>query len=416
MDKLKAENLHGGELILLTGDLVTRYNACLNMIGETAVDLPSFSIDGIGWSPEIAELKNDIYYLNNGEANPHAIIVSPLQEDKPVYVPFHSFDREVMKLIFEKYRGMINDITKDSGLCVDLDQYIDAFYEPFDLLRYKSISIGFRLLNDLDKIQQEQLALVELFNTGNNFIDENLHMQLLASARKFGDLRKRNLKLTPIAYETTSFYTRAFGGVFVLRGFIRPIMIFESRDWYNTAIKDTVHDVLIYFIKDDALLERLLSYLIISHDHAAVIKTERYRRVKKSVFASELGKTTHETSDILEDQILFKSYLNKLDIKARNKVMNVERYYEKLARNEKVEFDSFVDKDFFNALYKPHSSLEEEQKELIWKLLVKISPKDPLHLYWYDKMTFYETYKSWKESYQVWVIDYIKEQIQNMTL
>ena len=79
MEKLKEESLYGGELVAIKGALVERYNQCLNIIGKTPTKLSAFSIDGIGWSPEVAEEKDDLYYLNNGEANPHAIIITPQQ-------------------------------------------------------------------------------------------------------------------------------------------------------------------------------------------------------------------------------------------------------------------------------------------------------------------------------------------------
>ena len=179
MQKLKEHNLYLSELIPVSGKLVKRYNSCLETLGIQPTKLTSFSIDGIGWSPEIAEEKGELSYLSNGEANQHAIIISPLQKAKPIYVPFHTFDRELMKLIFKTHEHKISDITRDCAICVDFDQGIDAFLEPLDVLKYKDIRVSFRLINKLDVIQKEQLALIDKFNSGNNFIDENIHTSLL---------------------------------------------------------------------------------------------------------------------------------------------------------------------------------------------------------------------------------------------
>ena len=156
MQKLKAANLYQSELIPISGKLVERYNQCLLKLGFEPTKLKSFSIDGIGWSPEIAEEKKELHYLNHGEANPHGIIISPLQKGKPVYVPTHSFDREMMQLVFKMYGSQINDITRDCAICLDFDQDIDAFYEPLDILKYDAIYIRFHLINDLNKIQEEE--------------------------------------------------------------------------------------------------------------------------------------------------------------------------------------------------------------------------------------------------------------------
>jgi len=411
MDKLKTANLYRSELLPISGKLVERYNQCLTLLGFTPTKLKTFSIDGIGWSPEIAEKRKNPHYLNSGDANPHAIIITPQQKNKPVYVPFHSFDREIMKEVFKMHGEKINDITRDCAICVDLDQYIDAFYEPLDVLKYQKITIAFRLINDLDQVKEEQLKLIETFKEGSNFINEDMHMQLLDMARKYGDLRNRDLNLDEVQFTTDSFYTRAFGGVYVLRDFISPIVVFEDEKWYKEAIKDTTYDVLIYHISQPELVEKLRDHVIVTYDLDDAIKTERYDRIKKYIFSKAIKETNNPIKDILDDNTLFKSYLNRIDIEARKRVMCVERYLEKLEVSNQYKISDMIDDDVFIAMHEPHSSLMAKHQDLIWKLLVNIAPYDPLHLYWYDKEEFYKTYQTWDDSYQEWVIDYISNKV-----
>ncbi len=411
MKKLKEANLYRGELIPISGKLVTRYNECLTKLGFTKTKLKTFSIDGIGWSPEIAEEKNEMHYLNNGEANLHGIIISPLQKGKPVYVPFHSFDREMMLEIFKTHGDKINDITRDSAICVDFDQAIDAFYEPLDILKYEEIRISFHLINNLDAAQKEQIKLIESFKQGTNFIDEKLHQQLLASATKYGDLRERDVSLEAITFVANSFYTKAFGGMYVLRDFIAPIVVFEEEKSYKEAIKDTVHDVMIYHIDQHQLMTQLRDHVIIDYDLERDVKTKRYERIKKYVFSQHLKKTQHPIKDILSDSLLFKSYLNKMELEARKRVMGVERYLEKSEISNEYKIADIVDQKMFHALHSPHSSLEPKHQDLIWKLLVNVSPKDILFLYWYDKEEFYKRFEAWDESMKDWVIDTIRNNI-----
>lgn len=411
MDKLKQAKLYRSELIPVSGKLVERYNKCLVKLGFTETKLKTFHIDGIGWSPEIAEEKDDNSYLNNGEANPHGIIISPLQKGKPVYLPFHTFDRDIMKFVFKIHGEKIKDITRDCAICLDFDQGVDAFYEPLDVLKYDKITINFHLIDRLWYIQKEQLQLVERFNTGNNFIDENLHQELLASAKAYGDLRERDLDLHQLQFATDSFYTRAFGGVYVLRDFIKPIIVFEDETWHKEAIKDTNHDVLIYHIEQPELMDKLRDHVIIEYDLEKVVETKRYQRIKKFEMAQHLKKSQHPIKDILNDPILFKSYLNKLDIKARKKVMSVERYLEKLETSNQFKIADIVDKKLFEALHQPHSSLDAKHQDLIWKLLVNISEKDVLYWYWYDKEAFYNSFKTWDDSFKEWAIETISNNI-----
>ena len=411
MQKLTAANLYRSELIPISGKLVERYNKCLVKLGFTETKLITFSIDGLGWSPEIAEEKGNLHYLNNGEANPHAIIISPLQKGKPVYVPFHTFDREMMQHVFRTHGNKINDITRDCAICIDFDQDIDAFYEPLDVLKYDKVLIHFHLINDLDKAQKEQLQLINKFKEGNNFIDEKLHNQLLESAKTYGDLRDRDLDLHALHFTTDSFYTKAFGGVYVLRDFISPIVVFEDDKWYKEAIKDTTHDVLIYYISQPELMDKLRDHVIIEYDLEEAVKSARYERIKKYEFALSLDKTQHPVQKILSDNVLFKSYLNKIDIETRKRVMSVERYLEKLETSNQFKIADIVDPKLFEALHEPHSSIDVKHQDLIWKLLVNVSPKDILYLYWYDKEAFYKMYNAWDDSLKDWVIETISNNI-----
>lgn len=411
MQKLKAANLYRSELIPISGKLVERYNQCLIKLGFAPTELSQFHIDGIGWSPEIAEEKGQIHYLNNGEANPHGIIISPLQKGKPVYTPNHTFDREMMQYIFRTHGDKINDITRDCAICIDFDQNIDAFYEPLDILKYKSVSIGFHLINNLNEVQEEQLKLVASFKKDHNFIDEDLHKALLESAKKYGDLRNRDLELHDLVFTTDSFYTIAFGGVYVLRDFIKPIVVFEDEKWHKEAIKDTTYDVLIYHIAQPELMEKLRDHVIIEYDLEAVVKTDRYERIKKYEMMAFIKNAQHPIRDILNDSVLFKSYLNKLDIESRKHVMCVERYLEKLEISNQYKIADMVDLGVFNALHQPHSSLEPKHQDLIWKLLVNVSAKDILFLYWYDKEAFYKSFKNWDDSFKDWAIETISNNI-----
>ena len=407
MEKLKEAGLYGGALVPISGSLVDRYNGCLAMLGLKPTKLSSFSIDAMGWSPEVSEEKKQTYYLNIGEANSNAIIVSPQQEGKAVHMPFHSFDKDIMTAIFAAYRKEIRDITKDSGICVHLDQSIDAYYEPFDLLRYDKLSVSFRLFNNIDIQKKEQLALIEQFNTGNNFIDTKLHTQLLTSAKSYGDLRNRSLSLEPITLEINSFYTKAFGGIFVLKDFVNEIIVFEEMKLFQSAIKDTVHDVSLFHISHNELMSTLVNHRIAEFDIQKAAKTPRYERIKKHRFVSHLEHCEHPLDEVLSSPFLFKKYLNELPKETQKALMSVERYNQRKIVERDLNMDDVVDPDYTKALLQPHSSLEEEQSELIWTLLTKAVPLDPLHMYWYNKETFYKTYPTWKDSYQDWIIDYI---------
>jgi hypothetical protein len=407
MKKLKEVGLYRGALVPISGSLARRYNDCLAMLGVSPTSLTKFSIDAMGWSPEIAIEKDENYYLNIGEANTNAIIISPEQRYKPVQMPSHSFDRNLMEAVFAAKNRVIRDITKDSAICVLIDQKIDAFYEPFDLLRYDTITVTFQILDQLDEKQAEQNELIKEFKEGNNFINRDIHKKLIASAKAHGDLRHRKLSIDPLPLRVRSFYTRAFGGIFVLKDFITDIMIFEDMGVFLKATSDTGHDVLLFHKDHNELIDRLTKDSIINKDFKKASKTKRFDRVKKHRFMKHSQDVQHSFTEILDSHFLFKKYITGLELDIQKQLNGVELFFQKSIINKEIKQEDYIDNIYYKALHQPHSQLEEEQLDLIWKLLIKIQPNDPLHLYWYDKAAFYKAYVTWPETYQDWVIQLI---------
>jgi hypothetical protein len=414
MEKLKRSELFGAALVPVTGALVERYNKCLSFIGTTPTQLKSFHIDAMGWSPEIADEKDDFLYLNSGEANPNAIILSPKQNEKPAYSPFHSFDREIMTRVFKEYKHIIKDITRDAAICIDLDQYIDAFYEPEDLLNYNQITVGFTIIEDLYSIQQQQLELIEEFNREDNFLDESLHLKILASARKHGDLRARTLKLDSIDYETNSFYTKAFGGVFVFRkrksG--RNILIFESKEAAEKV--DASSKTQAFHIEDGRLYSALAGEKMIVLDPEQSVRSGYFERVRKSIFLSHVKGAAHSLSDIIENSNIAKRYLNKFSPEARKQLIILDRLQDNASKSNALDIEGGLTREVLACIQIPMPELPMDVQELVWRLIVKTAKyKDPLFLYWYDKETFYAEYTAWDSSYQDWVIKLIKQNTWN---
>lgn len=414
MEKLKRSELFGAALVPVTGALVDRYNKCLTYIGTAPTTLQSFHIDAMGWSPEIAEEKNDFLYLNSGEANPNAVILSPKQSEKPAYSPFHSFDRDIMELVFKQHKLAIKDITRDAAICVDLDQYIDAFYEPEDLLKYNQITVGFTVVDDLYSIQQEQLKLVEEFKQEDNFLNETLHLKILASARKHGDLRARTLHMESLDFRTSSFYTKAFGGVFVFRrkGSGKNILIFESKAAAEKV--ETSSKTQAFHIEDGRFFSALAAEKMIVLDPEISVRSGYFDRVQKTIFLSHIKEAAHPLSAILENSNVYKRYLNHLTADTRKQLMILDRLQLTAKNSNALDIEGGLTPEVLACIQIPAPELPMEVQELVWKLIVKTSAyKDPLFLYWYDKETFYTEYSAWDTSYQDWVIKLIKQNTWN---
>ena len=201
MENLIKSGLFGRGLIHIDKPaLVERYNACLEDIGLEKTSLDNFHIDGWGWSPEIANEMDNKYYLSHyGPANPYAIILTPLQEDRPIYFPYHSFDRHMMKEVFKQCGNQISDLTTETAIWIDIDQEIMRYRSPQDLLMIESINLKFNTSGHLMKAAREQRELVRIFyDEENAWGDTELHRKIIQSCTQYGDLRFRSLDIPEI--------------------------------------------------------------------------------------------------------------------------------------------------------------------------------------------------------------------------
>ena len=108
--------LQAGLVRLDTPALVGRYNQCLQSAGIQPVDCQSLTIDGAGWSPEVAKLMQNNFYLCHDLANPMAILISPEQFKKPVYFPTYSWMRRALRSLFDRSYREITDVTATNGI------------------------------------------------------------------------------------------------------------------------------------------------------------------------------------------------------------------------------------------------------------------------------------------------------------
>jgi len=129
-----------------------------------------------------------------------------------------------------------------------------------------------------------------------------------------------------------------------------------------------------------------------------------------------LKELDHPINEVFENPFLYKKYLNLLDSDLIKKVTSIEIYNRRRIVERELQPEEVIDEQYLKIVHDPHSSLELEHKYLIWKLLIKIAPEDPLHMYWYDKDKFYDAYLMWKPTYQDWVIETILKNNKNSAL
>ncbi len=411
MIKLIESKLFGDRLFYIDKTLMaTRYNKCLEDIGIEPTKLNKFHVDGWGWSPEIAEEKEDRFYLSHGMANPYGIIISPGQKNCPIYMPYHTFDWEIHQHVFHNYELQIEDITSRHGIWFELDQNISAYRSAQDMLMMEVVNVKFNVAGDLSAAASEQKELITRFsNDPKGWMNADLRAEIIESSKTYGDLRYRNLQMpdSPMS-NIPCYFTLAYGGLFVFKKVMggKPVLIFENNS--SELSSDGKHLHVEFNLNDRSFIPYLfnLDLLDIETDYFKenIVLLELQLEHMLVTAAMELDDTT-PIDKLTKTQS--KGLINKLQKAA---LLN-EQYFElemiinklKSGRNGKIRFSEELNQ----FLLQPHKRSSSEQKVVLWQLIAKIQKNNPVLQYAFDKAAFYNEYQTWSEPMQQWAINSI---------
>ena len=414
MLKLINSGLFGGQLFhVATADMVRRYNECLEDIGLDTTALEEFHIDGLGWSPEIAEEQHNREYLSHGVANPYAIIISPEQSDCSLYYPYHSFDWEIHHEVFEKYGSQISDITAECGLWLTLDQEISAYRAPQDLLMFDLVKVHFTATKRLIEAAREQRELVRKFHEQDMaWADRDLRMKIAVSGRTYGDLRYRDLDLITFPFSNIkAFYSSAFGGLFVLRdkSFGKPVLVFQNNG--SKVSGEVEHSHVEYNLNDPALLTFLFANRFVESSYAHFQKEPALLDHELRLLLAKACVEANEVCDLVN---ITPSKLLGLVNKLVQKGVLSDAYFELeelkrcLERNE--PFKSNKEDLIRDHLIHPAQDVDRQIKAVLWQMLSIIFGVNEVIRYTFNKPEFYARFADWPEFLQDWVISEIQHQ------
>lgn len=413
MIKLIEHGLFGNALVEVTSEsMINRYNGCLKDIGLAPTNLKSFHVDGWGWSPEIAEEQGDRFYLSHGLANPYGIVISPEQAKGSIYMPYHSFDWDIHKMIYGEYFEQIREITMRSGLWFELDQEISAYRAPQDLLMIDYVKLNFFSVGRIMNAAKDQRSLIrEFYDKPHAWANDELREKIIESAAKYGDLRYSKFDIPSHPFnDVSSFYTLAFNGIFVFKQpkDSKPLLIFQNDSSQVSGEQD--HDHIEFNISDSGLIDYLLRTNMLSTD----------------------------TAFFNDHRILLEITCENLLIEAANKldsdldIGNLSSPQKKGVVNRLVQ-DNLLSDDYFELerlvshmsggsphrpsapkalmpfLLHPSPDLDEYTKKVLWQLLVSINPHNPVLMYLFDKSNFYTQYQHRSEHLQTWIVNKVLE-------
>ena len=411
MQSLIRAGLFGAGLTLVeTTGLVERYNNALGELGIDKTSLSKFHIDGIGWSPEVAEERGNNFYLCAGEANPMGVIITPDQRSKPLYHPYSSYERDLMEAYFSRYHGAIADITSTSFIGLDIDQELTKYETPYDLVLVRNVilrSVAGGLF-DAAGLQKGLISRIEADDTLDWF-DVDVRKKLIESGNMWGDLRHRRTDIPSFQFNIASFYTRAFGGSFVFRSAKSEtvILVLEDAGHLGAANHTSCQE---YTIDDSRLAEVLLREqlaeisLVWYAKHPEVLADK-----KETMLACAVCQEDPDINYVGLKIAQKRQWAAKLRDKLPQAFHLIERLSRELQGKGQVKAMN-LDPELRLLLMRPSRRLVESEQEVVWRLLCRLQKGfDVLRLYVSDKEIFFSEYKSWPSSKKNWAINLIRE-------
>jgi hypothetical protein len=217
-----------GPLFSVKGHLAERYALALKHIAKRDCPLQEFSVDRLGWSPQLAAKLGDDYL---GEAAlRYAIILSPDQSAAPPVYRRFSYEAALIEDVYLQARPSLLNLVEYEPVVVEIDGGITFCRAAGDLLGVHAA---------LARVDTPRATLVrtrELLELGHGLgekvrlLDDGYIDQMLALVKEVGDPRRRPLP-PGIRIEVSSLWGDVDGAAYVLRppGRARPALLIATR-------------------------------------------------------------------------------------------------------------------------------------------------------------------------------------------
>lgn len=413
----EASGLPGTQLLEIRDRvLVQRYNECLVEIGIEPTSLAHFRIDGMGYSPEIAQEKSNPDYLSHGGiSNPYGIILSPQQQGISICRPYYSFYKGIMDEIFRIFRGQIKDLTLRTACYIDFDEGISHIDSPQALLLVEGIIVRFHVIGtiaDAAKRQRELFSL--LMGPGEYWANNEIIEELKKSIVLYGDLRYQRMQLTNLPFtQVRSFYTSVFGGTYVFRDSMLENHILVCSK--NERVHRIKNGHVEYAFSDPDLYDRLRDHKLIdmeSEYYRTGVSTQKLERLAECMFVNALTAKDEEV-DILSLTTARRKKLEQKFIES-GKLSDVYEELLKIAHRSHLKRATSIKKaspELKKMLAHPHHSIKDNTRLVVHRLLAHLMPIDILDLFVYARETFFELYQTWPENKKQWAVELLKKQL-----
>jgi len=178
-----------GPLFPVASHLAKRYAQALKAARGIDCPLERFSIDRMGWSPQIAALLGEDYL--GAEALRSAIILSPDQAEAPPVRRRFSYEAALIELVYLEARPTLLDLIEHEPVLAELDGGLTFCRVPSDLLVLNEAIARVDTPQGTLDHSRDLLDLARGLGERARLLDDGYIDQMLALVAKVGDPRRR---------------------------------------------------------------------------------------------------------------------------------------------------------------------------------------------------------------------------------
>jgi hypothetical protein len=402
MKRLIERGLMFGNLVPVESPaLVERYNRALKMLTGRQTDLPDFHIDISGYSPEVGDAFGDHLYLNPSGANRQFILLTTAQKNAPLLNAEFSTSRGILRQFIDENEPQLFALTARDAVAGTLDGTVFDLSSPARLFDIRRITVGADTTGGHVTDARALAARIDRFRTEPEaWWDDVLIAEMIALARRTGDVIRNPVALEPKTYVQENFWTSHFGGIYLFRGLPHPAAIsVQPKDSLGPLPIDTVLDLgdrngIARFLDANGLVEPIVTargadaagILQQKIDFLLVEAADRLGLAVGAATRSELRGIAQRLGAQLPEEV--------------RGLAALLRWVEGGGAWPRItsEHPAY----FYSLRARAHAD-----RDLVNMLLAELSPLDVRQLFICHKSAFYAAYRDWSETKKTWVADFL---------
>jgi hypothetical protein len=203
-----------GPLFPIRGHLSERYALALKHVRGLDCPVAEFSVDRMGWSPQLAAVLGDDYL--GGEAMRYALILSPDQAGASLLRRRFSYEAPLIELVYLEARATILGLIEHEPAVVELDNGLTFCRTPIDALNIQAAIARIETPRNTLAKSRQLLELAHGLGEKARLLDDSYIDQMLALAKQVGDPRRQPMP-PGLRVQVGSLWAMVAGAVYILR-------------------------------------------------------------------------------------------------------------------------------------------------------------------------------------------------------